>query len=360
MDAVTPVGQMVKGRGYTQPGGSSTGRDGARASEPVVRAVAGPVVLERVVVRRLVVRADHPRGGRQSHGRENAVSSRLGTRTGRRQCRRPVSRDARRRASRARRRGCSFRFDRRPASFPIARRERDFAPHRAASAPESRGIRHAFPRAARGDADAPRCARRTATRRTRSALARRERARCRARSAATRRLQADGPRQAGVGVPRSRGDRGRAQLDQRRGGRCNAVSLHSGLPISVVDLDRAHAPFRIGVAPSGSSYVFNASGQEIDLGGLLCLFDADGPCGNAVRDAQRTKTRDETRATLSVVWGCVGFETRLARCRTVVSIAPREHRGDDARRGCGARRESSVMRCPSAARVGDSASRPSF
>lgn len=92
---------------------------------------------------------------------------------------------------------------------------------------------------------------------------------------------------------------------------CNAVSLHSGLPISVVDLDRARAPFRIAVAPEGSSYVFNASGQEIDLGGLPCLYDADGPCANAVRDAQRTKTRDETRATLSIVWGGVGFETRL-------------------------------------------------
>lgn len=96
---------------------------------------------------------------------------------------------------------------------------------------------------------------------------------------------------------------------------CNAVSLHSGLPISVVDLDRARAPFRIGVAPAGASYVFNASGQEIDLSGLLCLFDTDGPCANAVRDAQRTKTRDETRATLSVVWGCVGFETRLEQAQ---------------------------------------------
>ena len=92
---------------------------------------------------------------------------------------------------------------------------------------------------------------------------------------------------------------------------CNAVSLHSALPISVVDLDRARAPFRIAVAPAGASYVFNASGQEIDLGGLLCLFDADGPCANAVRDAQRTKTRDETRATLSVVWGAAGLEARL-------------------------------------------------
>src|SRR5262249_8909662 len=59
---------------------------------------------------------------------------------------------------------------------------------------------------------------------------------------------------------------------------CNVVSLHSGLPISVVDLDRGKEPFRVGVAPAGSSYVFNASGQTIDLGGLLCLFDAEGPC----------------------------------------------------------------------------------
>jgi DNA/RNA-binding domain of Phe-tRNA-synthetase-like protein len=92
---------------------------------------------------------------------------------------------------------------------------------------------------------------------------------------------------------------------------CNAVSLHSGLPISVVDLDRARGPFRIAVAAPGASYVFNASGQEIDLDGLLCLFDADGPCANAVRDAQRTKTTAETRSTLSVVWGCVGFDERL-------------------------------------------------
>lgn len=93
---------------------------------------------------------------------------------------------------------------------------------------------------------------------------------------------------------------------------CNAVSLHSGFPISVVDLDRARAPFRIAVAPAGASYVFNASGQEIDLAGLLCIFDADGPCANAVRDSQRTKTHADTRETLSVIWGCVGHEARLA------------------------------------------------
>jgi len=93
---------------------------------------------------------------------------------------------------------------------------------------------------------------------------------------------------------------------------CNAVSLHSGFPISLVDLDRAHAPFRIAIAPDGAAYVFNVSGQEIDLAGLVCLYDADGPCGNAVRDSQRTKTNADTRSTLSVIWGCAGFEERLA------------------------------------------------
>jgi DNA/RNA-binding domain of Phe-tRNA-synthetase-like protein len=94
---------------------------------------------------------------------------------------------------------------------------------------------------------------------------------------------------------------------------CNAVSLHSGLPISVVDLDRAREPLRVAVAPAGARYVFNSAGQEIDLEGLPCLFDAEGPCGNAVKDAQRTNTTAETRRTLSVVWGCAGHEGRLAR-----------------------------------------------
>src|SRR5204862_5095086 len=97
---------------------------------------------------------------------------------------------------------------------------------------------------------------------------------------------------------------------------CNVVSLHSGLPISVVDLDRAREPFRVGVAPPGASYVFNASGQTIDLGGLLCLFDAEGPCANAVKDAQRTKTGPETRHMLSLVWGTVELPGRAAATET--------------------------------------------
>ena len=93
----------------------------------------------------------------------------------------------------------------------------------------------------------------------------------------------------------------------------NSVSLHSGLPISVVDLDRARPPLRVAVAGPGQSYVFNAAGQAIDVEGLPCLFDADGPCANAVKDAQRTKTSSDTRTTLSLVWGARSLGDRTAR-----------------------------------------------
>lgn len=94
---------------------------------------------------------------------------------------------------------------------------------------------------------------------------------------------------------------------------CNAVSLHSGLPISVVDLDLAEEPFRLAIAESGTRYVFNASEQEIDVSGLLCLEDANGPCANGVKDSQRTKTRPETLRTLSIVWGSRALEGRTSK-----------------------------------------------
>lgn len=84
---------------------------------------------------------------------------------------------------------------------------------------------------------------------------------------------------------------------------CNVVSYHSGLPVSVVDLDRVREPLCVGVTPAGTSYVFNASGQAIDLGGLPCLFDADGPCAGAIKDSQRTKTGAGTVRTLTLIWG---------------------------------------------------------
>ena len=84
---------------------------------------------------------------------------------------------------------------------------------------------------------------------------------------------------------------------------CNVVSFHSGLPMSVVDVAKLDGELSIGIAPEGSSYPFNPSGQTIDISGLVALRDGVGWCANAVKDAQRTKTDDATRHTLTIIWG---------------------------------------------------------
>ena len=92
---------------------------------------------------------------------------------------------------------------------------------------------------------------------------------------------------------------------------CNAVSLHSGLPISVIDRDLAGPPYQIKIVPDKVSYVFNPSGQELDLQGLVCLWDEQGPCGSPVKDSQRTKTHPETRHTLVLIWGSLEIPERV-------------------------------------------------
>jgi DNA/RNA-binding domain of Phe-tRNA-synthetase-like protein len=96
---------------------------------------------------------------------------------------------------------------------------------------------------------------------------------------------------------------------------CNVTSLHSGLPISVVDLELLEPPLRVAIAEPGSSYVFNPAGQEMRLDGLVCLFDRAGPAANPVKDSQRSKTRATTRRTLCLVWGC---RTLTERTRATV------------------------------------------
>lgn len=91
----------------------------------------------------------------------------------------------------------------------------------------------------------------------------------------------------------------------------NAVALHSGLPVSVIDPDRLRMPLRLAVADENARYIFNPSGQEIDVGRLVCLFDADGPCACAVKDAQRAKTTEDTVRTLNLIWGCDSLKEHL-------------------------------------------------
>ncbi|HEY0254488.1 MAG TPA: hypothetical protein VGC41_23330, partial [Kofleriaceae bacterium] len=57
-----------------------------------------------------------------------------------------------------------------------------------------------------------------------------------------------------------------------------------------------------------------------------CLFDADGPTGTPVKDAQRTKTHDATRTALSIIWGTRALNGRTAKSgawyRELVALIP--------------------------------------
>ncbi|MFH2009184.1 MAG: phenylalanine--tRNA ligase beta subunit-related protein [bacterium] len=86
----------------------------------------------------------------------------------------------------------------------------------------------------------------------------------------------------------------------------NAVSLESGLPGSIFDTDRSGDRLLLRRGRADERYVFNPSGQEIELTDLL-LVARDGPdggvaCGNPVKDSMATKIQADTRRVVAVLY----------------------------------------------------------
>ncbi len=87
----------------------------------------------------------------------------------------------------------------------------------------------------------------------------------------------------------------------------NLLSLETGLPISLLDADELGGSAIIRICGAGEAYVFNASGQEMDLSGLLCVCAADGtPLGNPVKDSMRGKLKDTTRRLAGFIYAPPG------------------------------------------------------
>jgi DNA/RNA-binding domain of Phe-tRNA-synthetase-like protein len=84
---------------------------------------------------------------------------------------------------------------------------------------------------------------------------------------------------------------------------CNVVSLHSSLPISVIDCSKVVEPLKITCCVKGTQYPFNPSGQILKADGLLAMCDSSGPSASPVKDSQRSKTDERTSQTLSIIWG---------------------------------------------------------
>lgn len=123
----------------------------------------------------------------------------------------------------------------------------------------------------------------------------------------------------------------------------NYISLKTGLPISLWDLDRAgtsHFLFRLG--RPGEAYLFNTGGQTIRLDDLIVgcrlIDDTDEAAGepvvNPVKDSLATKTTDQTRRVAACVYAplsvvppdvltavCAEFAALLGGCGDAVETA---------------------------------------
>lgn len=92
----------------------------------------------------------------------------------------------------------------------------------------------------------------------------------------------------------------------------NLVSLSTGYPISIIDVDKAGCDLLLKRGKSGDAYIFNAGGQEIDVTDLLCVYRKAGtdwlPTANPVRDSMATKIFEGARNLLAVIYAPEGIE----------------------------------------------------
>ncbi|MEW6758913.1 MAG: phenylalanine--tRNA ligase beta subunit-related protein [Acidobacteriota bacterium] len=103
----------------------------------------------------------------------------------------------------------------------------------------------------------------------------------------------------------------------------NLASLESLLPISLLDVDRVGSEsFGVRWGRAGERYIFNRSGQDLDLQDLLLTASLPGdiPCGSPVKDSQATKVVSDSRRILGIVYApfemadlARGVAERLAR-----------------------------------------------
>ena len=99
----------------------------------------------------------------------------------------------------------------------------------------------------------------------------------------------------------------------------NEVSLEWGYPASVFDLAKTGSEFLLRRGLAGEAFVFNRSGQTIDLEDLVVVCGrASGswePCGNPVKDSLSSKVFGEARDVAAIVYAPVAEpEETLAAC----------------------------------------------
>lgn len=114
----------------------------------------------------------------------------------------------------------------------------------------------------------------------------------------------------------------------------NLTSVSCGLPISLVSLDRVGWQLQLRYGTRDEAYVFNASGQELDLRGLLTLCragaDTSDPVASPIKDSMEAKITSTDRNLLACVYSSSEAMTQDELNRWLHEMA------DGFRRWCGA------------------------
>jgi DNA/RNA-binding domain of Phe-tRNA-synthetase-like protein len=108
----------------------------------------------------------------------------------------------------------------------------------------------------------------------------------------------------------------------------NLVSLRHAHPISVFDADRLGPDLALRLGRADESYVFNASGQSMDIAGLpvVCRGAEREAVGNAVKDSMLCKVHASTVHALFVVYGTRALpDAALHACLTDLSELLQRH-----------------------------------
>lgn len=114
----------------------------------------------------------------------------------------------------------------------------------------------------------------------------------------------------------------------------NLVSLSSGLPISLISLDRIGWQLQLRYGAPDEGYVFNPSGQVLNLNGLLTLCraaaDRSDPVASPVKDSMEAKVDSTDRNLLACVYSSTAAIRPDELDRSLHELA------DGFRRWCGA------------------------
>lgn len=96
----------------------------------------------------------------------------------------------------------------------------------------------------------------------------------------------------------------------------NYISLYSGLPSSLLDRGKTGDQIRLRLGSESERYIFNNTGQEIDLKGLICLCRDDTapgtPYGNPVKDSMLGKLSNTTSSVIGIVYAPMDYIERDA------------------------------------------------